>query len=67
MEYKFSDFKERNTNIPEVKAGLKSIESQIETISNHSFCLPFESEPSEFIKFLSVWKFKKNQPEDNDG
>ena len=67
MQYKLSDFMERNTDVPEVKSALKSIERQIETIRNHLYSLPFESEPSEFIKVLSGWQSKKEQAEDNDG
>ena len=59
MQYKLSDFIERNTDVPEVKSALKSIERQIETIRNHSCSLPFESEPSEFLKVLSGWQSKK--------
>ena len=67
MQYKLSDFIERNTDVPEVNSALKSIERQIKTIRNHSYSLPFESEPSEFIKVLSGWQSKKEQSEDNDG
>ena len=67
MQYKLSDFIERNTDVPEVNSALKSIERQIETIRNHLYSLPFESEPSEFIKVLSGWQSKKEQAEDNDG
>ena len=67
MQYKFSDFIERNTDVPEVKSALKSIERQTETIRNHSYSLPFESEPAEFLKILSDWQSKKEQPEDNNG
>ena len=67
MQYKFSDFIERNTDVPEVKSALKSIESQIETIRNHSFSVPFESEPSEFLKVLSEWQSQKKYSEDNNG
>ena len=67
MQYKLSDFIERNTDVPEVKSAIKSIESQIETIRNHLYSLPFESEPSEFLKVLSGWQSKKEHPEDNDG
>ncbi len=67
MQYKLSDFIERNTDVPEVNSALKSIERQIETIRNHLYSLPFESEPSEFIKVLSGWQSKKEHPEDNDG
>ena len=66
MQYNFSDFIERNTDIPEVKSALKSIEIQIETIRNHSYNVPFESEPSEFLKVLSGWQSIKEQSEDND-
>ena len=59
MQYKLSDFIERNTDIPEVKSALKSIEIQIETIRNHSCNVPFESEPSEFLKVLSECQSKK--------
>ena len=65
MQYKLSDFIERNTDLPEVKSALKSIERQIKTIRNHSCSVPFESEPSEFLKFLSGWQKKKEQPKDN--
>ena len=67
MQYKLSDFIERNTDVPEVNSALKSIEKQIETVRNHFCSLPFESEPSEFIKVLSAWQSKKEHPEDNDG
>ena len=66
MQYKLSDFIEINTDVPEVKSALKSIERQIETIRNHSYSLPFESEPSEFLKVLSGWQSKKDQPKDYD-
>ena len=66
MQYKLSDFIERNTDVPEVNSALKSIQSQIETIRNHLCSLPFESEPSEFLKVLSGWQSKKVQAEDND-
>ena len=59
MQYKLSDFLEKNTVIPEVKLALKSIERQIETIRNHSYNVPFESEPSEYLKVLSGWQSKK--------
>jgi len=59
MQYKLSDFIERNTDVPEVKSALEAIKSQIETIRNHSCSVPFESEPSEFLKFLSGWQSKK--------
>ena len=67
MQYKLSDFIERNTDVPEVNSALKSIEKQIENIRNHLYSLPFESEPSEFIKVLSGWQSKKEHPEENDG
>ena len=67
MQYKLSDFIERNTDVPEVKSALKSIERQIETIRNHLYSLPFESEPSEFLKVLSGWQSKKEQAAENDG
>ena len=67
MQYKLSDFIERNTEVPEVNSALKSIERQIETIRNHLYSLPFESEPSEFLKVLSAWQSKKEQAEENDG
>ena len=65
MQYKLFDFIERNTDLPEVKSALKSIERQIKTIRNHSCDVPFESEPSEFLKVLSGWQQKKEQPKDN--
>ena len=67
MQYKLSDFMDRNTEVPEVKSALKSIKRPIESIRNHSYSLPFESEPSEFLKVLSGWQSKKKQPEDNNG
>ena len=67
MQYKLSDFIERNTDVPEVNSALKSIERQIETVRNHLYSLPFESEPSEFLKVLSGWQSKKEQAEENDG
>ena len=62
MQYKLSDFIERNTDLPEVKSALKSIERQIKTIRNHSCNVPFESEPSELLKVLSGWQQKKELP-----
>ena len=53
MQYKLSDFMEKNIDAPEVRSALKSIERQIETMRNHLCSLPFESEPSEFLKVLS--------------
>ena len=67
MQYKLSDFMDRNTDFSEVKLALKSIERQTETIRNHSYSLPFESEPAEFLKILSDWQSKKEQTENNDG
>ena len=67
MQYELSDFIERNFVVPEVKSALNSNKIQIETIKNHSFSLPFESEPSEFLKILLSWQSKKEQTEDNDG
>ena len=67
MQYKFSDFIERNIEVPEVNSALKSIERQIETIRNHLYSLPFESEPSEFLKVLSDWQSQKKHSEDNNG
>ena len=67
MQYKLSDFIERNTDVPQVKLALKSIKNQIEIIRNHPCSVPFESEPSEFLKVLSGWQSKKEQSEDNDG
>ena len=67
MQYKLSDFIERNTDVPEVKSALEAIKSQIEIIRNHPCSVPFESEPSEFLKVLSGWQSKKEQSEDNDG
>ena len=67
MQYKLSDFIERNTDVPEVNSAIKSIERQIETIRNHLYSLPFESEPSEFLKVLSGWQSKKEQAAENNG
>ena len=67
MQYKLSDFIERNTDVPEVRSALKSIEKQIENIRNHLYSLPFESEPSEFLKVLSGWQSKKEQSKDKNG
>ena len=67
MQYKLSDFIERNTDVPEVNSALKSIERQIKTIRNHSCNVPFESEPSEFLKVLSDWQSKKEKPEEDNG
>ena len=67
MQNKLTDLMKINTDVPEVNSALKSIQSQIETVRNHLCSLPFESEPSEFIKVLSAWQSKKEHPEDNDG
>ena len=57
----------RDIDVPEVRSSLKSIERQIETIRNHLCSLPFESEPSEFLKALSDWQSNKTHSEDNNG
>ena len=62
MQYKLSDFMERNTDVHEVNSALKSNERQIKTIRNHSCNVPFESEPSDFLKVLSGWQQKKELP-----
>ena len=67
MQYKLSDFMGKNIDVPEVRSALKSVERQIETMRNHLCSLPFESEPSEFIKVLSGWQSKKEQSKDKDG
>ena len=67
MQYKLSDFIGKNIDEPEVRSALKSTERQIKTMRNHLCSLPFESEPSEFLKVLSDWQSKKEQPEDNNG
>ena len=56
----------KNIDASEVRSALKSIEKQIRTIGNHLCILPFESEPSEFLKVLSAWQSKKKYPEDDD-
>ena len=58
---------ERDIDVPEDRSSLKSIERQIETIRNHLCSLPFESEPSEFLKALSDWQSNKTHSEDNNG
>ena len=67
MQYKLSDFMGKNIDVPEVRSALKSVERQIETMRNHLCSLPFESEPSEFLKVLSGWQSIKKQSKDNDG
>ena len=57
----------KNIDVPEVRSALKSIERQIETMRNHFYSLPFESEPSEFLKVLSDWQSQKKHSEDNNG
>ena len=66
MKYNFSDFIERNTNVPEVKLALNSVKKNIEIIREHSYSLPFESEPYDFLKILSTWHSKKEPSEKND-
>ncbi len=58
---------ERDIDVPEDRSSLKSIERQIEIIRNHLCSLPFESEPSEFLKTLSDWQSNKTHSEDNNG
>ena len=58
---------ERDIDVPEVRSSLKSIERQIETMRNHLCSLPFESEPSEFLKVLSDWQYQKKHSKDNNG
>tara|TARA_E500000331_G_C16781405_1_gene508316 strand:- start:89 stop:283 length:195 start_codon:yes stop_codon:yes gene_type:complete len=60
-----SDLFEINSDIPEVKSPLESIDRKIENLRNHSFKMPFESEPSEFLKILSGWQSKKNKSKDD--
>ena len=67
MQYKLSNFLVKNIDIPEVRSALKSIERQIETMRDHLCSLPFESEPSEFLKVLSDWQSKKEKPEEDNG
>ncbi len=67
MQYKLSNFLERNTDVPEVKSDLNTIKSQMDTIRNHTCSLPFESEPSEFLILLSTWHSKKEKSEDDYG
>ena len=59
MQYKLPDIIEKNSHSPEDKSALNSNKSQIETIRDHTLSVPFESEPSEFLKILSVWQSKK--------
>ena len=58
---------ERDIDVPEDRSSLKSIERQIETMRNHLCGMPFESEPSEFLKVLSDWQSQKKHSEDNNG
>ena len=67
MQYKISNFMGKNIDVPEVRTALKSIERQIRVIRNHLCSLPFESEPSEFLKALSDWQSNKTHSEDNNG
>ena len=67
MQYKLSDFIGKNIDEPEVRSALKSTERQIEIMRNHLCSLPFESEPSEFLKVLSEWQSQKKYSEDNNG
>ena len=67
MQYKLSDFIGKNIDAPEVRSALKSIERQIETVRNHLCGMPFESEPSEFLKVLSDWQSHKKHSEDING
>ena len=67
MQYKISNFMGKNIDVPEVRTALKSIERQIRVIRNHLCSLPFESEPSEFLKVLSDWQYQKKHSEDNNG
>ena len=60
-----SDFIEINSDIPAIKSALESIDRQLEKLRNHSFIMPFESEPSEFLKILSGWQSKKNKYKDD--
>ena len=58
---------ERDIDVPEDRSSLKSIERQIRVIRNHLCSLPFESEPSEFLKVLSDWQSEKKHSKDNNG
>tara|TARA_B100000945_G_scaffold222792_1_gene179954 strand:- start:599 stop:784 length:186 start_codon:yes stop_codon:yes gene_type:complete len=61
MPKKFPYLVEKNSDINEINSALELIYNQIDTLKNHSFNLPFESEPSEFLKDLSVWQSKNKQ------
>ena len=61
MQNKSPDLVEKNSDFNENNSALELIYKQIDTLKNHSFNLPFESEPSEFLKDLSVWQSKNKQ------
>ena len=67
MDYKKSDSTEKNSDSPEVKTAINSIRNQMEIFWDHSYILPFESEPSNFQKVLSSWQTNKDPSEDKDG
>ena len=54
-----------NSDIPEIKSPLESNDRKIGNLRNHSLKMPFESEPSEFLKILSGWQSNKNKSKDD--
>tara|TARA_B100000686_G_C16050860_1_gene599872 strand:+ start:220 stop:426 length:207 start_codon:yes stop_codon:yes gene_type:complete len=65
MKYNLSEFIEKNSDAPELNSAFQYIEHQIEALRNYSYSVPFESEPSEFLKFLSCWQSKKDKSKDD--
>ncbi|MBS1256944.1 MAG: hypothetical protein MAG581_02772 [Deltaproteobacteria bacterium] len=66
MSNQWSDFIERNIDVPEVKSALKSAKNHSDIKQNYICLVPFEAEPSGFSKVISTWKLKQEQTEDQN-
>ena len=61
MQHKYLSFIERNVDVVEVQAALKSVKSLTKSKDIFLKRLSFESEPANFAKFLSSFKYNKPQ------
>ena len=61
MQHKYLSFIERNVDVVEVQSALKSVKSLTKSKDIFLKRLSFESEPANFAKFLSAFKFNKPQ------
>ena len=61
MQHKYLSFIERNVDVVEVQSALKSVKTLTKSKDIFLKRLSFESEPANFAKFLSAFKFNKPQ------